>query len=206
MAKRSVTFYGIGPLVLVPLFVAIGFAFLLSAMDSFPKPFLVAPTPTPGSNVTGTITPTGAPQTAILSLLPSPAPVDGSGLATVEIQIDPGGAQVTAVQVEITYNPALINIEQGSVQNGPFFSNPSNLFTIIDNANGKMFYTWNLASPTDTAPSSPGIVATFRVRQVGTGSANTPLTFQSQTFATSRGGAGSDILQSKVDTSITLNP
>lgn len=115
-------------------------------------------------------TPKGAPQTSMseltptpnvsfttLSLLPNPLTISTPS-ASVDVSIDTQTNKVTAVQLEISYDPkALTNVD---IAPASFFDNSLVLVKKIDKEKGRITFALAI-SPTQTAKMGTGNVATI---------------------------------------------
>lgn len=133
-------------------------------------PLTVAPTPTP------------AAQTA-LTFSPNPLTI-ASASATVDVLVDTQTNGVTAVQLELSYDPKVIT--SIDIKPGSFFSNPAELLKTIDAKEGKISYALGIL-PSDVAKKGQGIVATITLRTTLAVGQPTQISFLPKTLVTASG-------------------
>lgn len=133
-------------------------------------PLVVAPTPTP------------AAQTA-LAFSPNPLTI-ASASATVDVLVDTKINGVTAVQLELSYDPKVItNID---VKPGSFFTNPAELLKTIDAKEGKISYALGIL-PSDAPKKGQGVVATITLSTNLALNQPTRISFLPKTLVTASG-------------------
>lgn len=104
-----------------------------------------------------------------------------STTGSIDIIIDTGVNNASAVQLEISYDPkALKNV---AITTGPFFTNPLELLKKIDQATGKILYAFG-ASLSDKGKTGTGIVATITFTSNIQKGQNTTITLLPQTIVT----------------------
>lgn len=123
--------------------------------------------------------PTPATQTA-LALSPNPL-IIASTSGSLELTIDTGANNVTAVQIELTYDPNAL----GSVDiiPGTFFDDPITLLKNVDTKNGKISYVL-ATSPTGRAKTGKGTVAAIVFTATIASGAKTQISFSPKTLVT----------------------
>ena len=118
---------------------------------------------------------------------------------SVPINISTGENKVTAVQLELQYDPKLLtNVE---VVPGPFFTNPIPLLEQIDQTTGRISYAFGI-SPSDEGISGTGIVATLTFR-ASASSQQTGIVFLPKTLVTAE-GVSQSVLKESIDARIDL--
>lgn len=126
--------------------------YIAVSQKSYKQTTPIPPSPKPTVSIT--------PQVvghSTLSLLPNPLIVS-SGSASVDVMINPNGDKVTAVQVELSFDPTVLT--PTSIDQGNFFSSPFVLLKNMDQKNGKISYALAL-SPSGTPNITEGKVATI---------------------------------------------
>lgn len=145
-------------------------------------------------------TPTPAAQSVIAM---EPNSIDLSrgitGQQSVDITIDTGENQVTAVQLELAYDPKVVS--NVTVRPSTFFSSPTVLLNQSDAANGRISYALGIA-PAQDPVSGQGNVATvsFNVRP-NSGVSESEITLLPKSLVTAR-GVGASVL--KLSSGVTL--
>lgn len=135
-------------------------------------------------------------KTVVLSLTPdiiqvSPASTQSAAAVTIQT----GSNKVTAVQLELSYDPqVLTNVK---VTPGTFFPNANIFFNTIDTTNGKISYAIGV-SPSDPAVSGDGEVATITFTPVKAASiVSSPITFTDKTLVTAENALESVLKETK---------
>ena len=158
------------------------YAALVGQKKSTPPP---SPTPTP--------TPSAAKTVLMLSqATASPT--------TVDVLIDANGNNVTAVQLELRYNPQAVAIT--AVRPGNFFTSSITFITTIDNKTGRVTYALGIP-PNGNAAVGKGTVAHVMYARVGTPGQTTTLSLLPRSLVTALGEKES-VLKSASPTTITL--
>ncbi|MBI3093110.1 MAG: hypothetical protein HYZ02_02640 [Candidatus Levybacteria bacterium] len=137
MSKRTLT-------LIIILVIVTGILVALAVTpQKTPAPVVVAPTPTPAAQT-------------LLSFSPNPLLIS-SASASVDVAVDTGNNALTAVQLELSYDPTVIT----SIKLTPasFFPNPVVLLENIDAKNGKISYALGIA-PIDNPQKGQGAVVT----------------------------------------------
>lgn len=151
-----------------------------------PLPQLVTkPSPTPVAQTT-------------LALMPNPL-IISSPSGSLDVTIDTGNNNVTAVQLELSYDPKILsNVSIANPAVNGFFDSPTELLKKIDVKKGTISYAIAL-DPTKPAQRGSGIVATLKFRAaLGT----TQVTFLPQTLVTAE-GISVPVLKSATDATVT---
>lgn len=176
MAKKTLV------LIIVLLLLAAVLLYLAFASEKKPAqtttvaPPIISPAPSQISDVKS------IPQT-VLSLSPNPAIVSSQSGA-VDLVIDTGENAVTAVQLELTFDPKVVTIT--SITPKTFFANPTELLKKIDQKLGKIIYAIAI-SPADPAKKGTGVVATISFTARLSAGGKTDITFSPKTLVTAEG-------------------
>lgn len=100
---------------------------------------------------------------SILSLLPNPLTLDANGNGIIDVNIETGSNEVTAVQLELQYDiKAITNV---AIKPGPFFTSAVELMKRIDKDNGRITYMIGI-SPSQNPLSGSGTVAQITFSKV----------------------------------------
>lgn len=148
--------------------------------------------------------PTPAAQ-SVLTLTPATLNLTSgtSGTQTVNVEISTGENQVTAVQLEMAFDPKII--KNLAIKPGTFFDSPTILLPVnpTETASGRVSYALGIA-PAQDPKSGNGVVATitFTVTPAA-GTNQTSLTLLPKSLVTAR-GIGPSVLKSATGTQITL--
>lgn len=128
-------------------------------------------------------TPSPTPfQKAVLSFSPDPVLVS-SGSSSVDAVIDTGGNRVTAVQLELKYDPTALS--QITITPSTFIPNATVLIKKIDTVNGRISYAVGIP-PKQTPLMGTGTVATIRFVLSDTAK-QTTIDFLPKTLVTAEG-------------------
>lgn len=127
-------------------------------------------------------TPTPAAQTA-LAFSPNPLTI-ASPSATVDVVVDTQTNPVTAVQLELSYDPKVIT--SIDVKPGSFFTNPAELLKTIDTKEGKISYALGIL-PSDNPKKGQGVAATITFRTNLKVGQSTQIAFLPKTLVTASG-------------------
>lgn len=138
-----------------------------------------------------------APSQVVLSLSPNPL-VISSQSATIDVTIDTGVSNATAVQLELLYDPKMVT--SIDVSPASFFANPMTLIKNIDRKNGRVSFAFGI-SPTGSPRKGTGTVATVTVKTSLRPGQQTTLSFSPKTIVTAAGSSTS-VLKSSVGTTI----
>ena len=119
---------------------------------------------------------------------------------SVPINISTGENKVTAVQLELQYDPKLLtNVE---VVPGPFFTNPIPLLEQIDQTTGRISYAFGV-NPAAEGVSGIGVVATITFRALSTAPLQTGIIFLPKTLVTAE-RISQSVLKESIDARINL--
>lgn len=157
------------------------------------------PTPTPQVSLPPQTSPTPVAQT-VLSMNPNPLTVSPQSPSSVNIEIATGANNVTAVQLEISFDPKVVN--NVTITAGTFFANAIELIKKVDQKEGTITYALGI-SPNDTAKTGTGTVATITFTAKGAAGTQSPMTFSEKTLVTAS-GASSSILKSTTGTTVVV--
>lgn len=142
-------------------------------------------------------------QQTSLALKPNPLYVltteKNASPSAVNIQINTKKNKVTAVQLELSYDPTLLT--DVNIIPGPFFTSPSVLLKEIKN--GTILYSLGVA-PGSSGKKGKGIIATVTFRINSTKSTITPLLFLPKTMVAADGETKS-VLKSAKELLIYIN-
>jgi hypothetical protein len=136
---------------------------------------------------------------SVLSLKPNPVKVVPGGVGQVSVEINTSDNPVTAVQLELSYDPKVLSNVQ--IVPGPLFQNSVVLINKNDPATGKFTYAFG-RTPSQAPVQGTGVVATitFTARASATPS---QLTLLPTTLVTARGVATS-VLKSSSGTQVIV--
>lgn len=140
-----------------------------------------------------------------LMLIPSALAVSTSTpSATVDVVIDSGNNKVTAVQLELSYDPKVISqVDIATPSAGTsFFDNPVTLLKTIDTVKGTISYAIGI-QPTGTAKKGKGTVAIISFRPIGSAPQTTSIIFLPKTLVTAE-GISISVLKESLGTTISL--
>lgn len=160
------------------------------------------------TTTTAPSTPQASPTPAAQSVLTmTPATLNlsngATGTQTVNVEITTGENQVTAVQLEMAFDPKVI--KNLAIQPGTFFDSPSVLLPVnaTQVATGRVSYALGI-TPAQDPKSGSGVVATITFTVTPTaGVDQTSLTLLSKSLVTAR-GVGPSVLKSATGTQIML--
>ncbi len=186
MSKKTLALIS-GLIVVTILFVAL--AVTQNKKASVKQTVLANPTPTPFAQ-------------SVLTLSPNPATLT-NGAGTVNVMLSTAMNEVTAVQLELQYDPKVItNVK---VTPGSFFTNPLIFpFNKTDAVNGRVSYSIGI-QPSQNALKGEGTVATISFSKVpGTTAGETQLTLLPKSLVSAR-GVEQSVLKSSQSTTVMLS-
>lgn len=159
--------------------------------------------PSKGPTPTGTVvqvSPTPDVAHSVLSLEPNPVTVAAGGRGAVDVNINTSDNAVTAVQLELSYDPKVVRNVQ--VVPGPLFTGAVVLINKNDPTTGTYTYAFG-RTPGQAPVSGTGVVAkiTFTAAASSTPS---QLTLLPSTLVTARGVATS-VLKSSTGTQVVVS-
>lgn len=142
------------------------------------------------------------PAFTVLALSPNPLTVASGQQGRAEVTIDTDQNDVTAVQLELGYDPTILS--NVKVVPGALIQNPAVLIDKNDPATGRYTYAFGI-TPNGTPVKGTGVVATvtFTVK-AGQAGKETQLGLLPTTLVTARGVANS-VLKSGTGTVITVS-
>lgn len=145
---------------------------------------------------------TSEPEAATtLRLSPDPLTLTSTQEGRIEVIVDSATNELTAVQLEISYDPEVITNIQ--IAPGPFFPKPLTLLNSIDAENGRVTYALGI-TPAQTPVQGTGVVAelTFQVVPGSVGQ-ETMIDLLPKTLVTQQ-GAGQSVLMSTTGTTVII--
>lgn len=155
----------------------------------------------PQINTTGstpTVTPT-PPAHTILALDPTTVTMASSS-GSINVTINTNGDNITAVQLELQYDPAVLtNVK---LTPGTFLPDASVLINNVDPSTGRISYALIIASPTG-AKSGSGTIATLSFSTLPTTKTQTDIIFLPKSLVTAV-GIDPSVLKSTTNTTIIL--
>lgn len=120
---------------------------------------------------------------------------------STDVSIETGGDKVTAVQLELLYDPkVLTNV---NIKPGTFIQNPVVLFKKLDTANGRISLHLGIPLGENTS-TEEGTIATITFNEVLTATGSTVLDFLPKTAVTAQGIAQS-VLKSSTGSLFFVN-
>lgn len=160
------------------------------------SPKKTAPTTVTTQNKT---TPTVSPAKSILTLYPSNLTIS-SGSGSLDVRIDTRENKVTAVQLELSYDPQMVI--NPTIVPGSFFANPVVLLKNIDQKNGRISYALGI-SPSESGIHGIGPVAIISFQTKMTPGTKTSINFLPKTMVTAEGVMPS-VLKTSTGATITF--
>jgi len=144
--------------------------------------------------------PTSVEQT-IMSMSPSTIQLGPSGTGTVDVVLTTDVNEVSAVQLELSYDPKVLT--GVIVKQGTFFDNPLVLINTNDTKTGRISYALGV-SQIQASHKGTGTVATISFRKAaGASVTQTKISFLPKSLVSAKGVSPS-VLKSTTDTTITL--
>jgi hypothetical protein len=137
-----------------------------------------------------------------LALTPNPVTVGAGQQGTVEVTIDTSDNPVTAIQLELLYDPTMITNLKATP--GPMFANPGLLFPKNDPKTGRMTLMVGIQPGQKNKPVSGqgvAVVLTFTAR--GTAGQQSQISVLPNSLATARGVAKS-VLKEATGTTVMI--
>lgn len=156
-------------------------------------------TSTTPSPAVSNATPTPDVAHSVLSLMPNPVNVVAGGAGRVDVNIDTSDNSVTAVQLELSYDPKVLR--NVVVTPGPLFTGAVVLINKNDPTTGKYTYAFG-RTPAQTPVTGTGVVATVSFTAVASATPS-QLTLLPSTLVTARGVATS-VLKSSTGTQVIV--
>lgn len=155
----------------------------------------------PATTVKTEPTPSRAPiAQAVLFTTPNPLvlTVGNNVPSTISVEIDSGNHDITAVQLELSYDPKLLTVTD--VVPADFIENPLVLLKKIGDADGRVTFAFGI-QPTASGKKGKGTIAKITVIGKGTAGQSTNLTLLPKTLVTAT-GVEKSVLKSATGTSI----
>lgn len=140
------------------------------------------------------------PAHSVLALTPNPVSVQAGQKGSVDVTLDASDNKVTAIQLEISYDPAAITNVQ--VTPGPLFLNQNVLINRGDVQKGTLTYAVGI-TPKSTPVVGTGVAATITFTAKSGASAQSQLTLQPTSLVTAQGVRNS-VLKSATGTTIII--
>ncbi len=145
-------------------------------------------------------TPTQAAK-SVLTLSPNPVTVSPGGKGEVDVVINTDENAVTAVQLEVSYDPRVVtNVD---VVPGPLFSNAVVLIDNNDAQTGRLTYAFGI-TPNSPTIQGTGTVATITFTATGTQGQQSEIALLPETLVTARGVATS-VLKSATGAQVIIS-
>lgn len=139
-------------------------------------------------------TPTPDVAHTVLSMSPDPVEVVSGVTGTVSVNIDPSDNPVTAIQLEILYDPTMLS--NVKVTPGPLFSTGVGLINKNDVQTGRYTYAVGI-SPSQNPVSEKGVAALISFVPRGVPGKQSQIILQPTSLATARGVASSVLKSGK---------
>jgi hypothetical protein len=145
-------------------------------------------------------TPTPDVAHSVLSLTPNPVTVAAGTRGSVDVNIDTSDNDVTAVQLELSYDPQVLRNVQ--ITPGPLFTGAVVLVNENDPATGQYTYAFGI-TPAQNPVEGRGVVATITFTAAAS-SQPSQITLLPSTLVTARGVATS-VLKSSTGTQVVVS-
>lgn len=137
---------------------------------------------------------------SVLSLSPNPVNVASGGQGSVDVNIDTSDNEVTAVQLELSYDPKVVRNIQ--IAPGPLFTGAVELIDENDPQAGRYTYAFGI-TPAQSPIQGKGVVA--RITFTASASSQpSSLTLLPATLVTAQ-GIGPSVLKSSTGTQIVVS-
>jgi hypothetical protein len=157
------------------------------------------PQPAVSQPVAQQISPT-VPVHTVLALSPNPLTVSLGQQGKVDVNIDTQDNAVTAVQLELSYDPAVVS--NVVVTPGTMFANPVVLINKNDVATGRITYAFGI-TPAGKPIAGSGAVATITFTTKASAGKQAEISLLPSTLVTARGVASS-VLKSATGTTVVV--
>ena len=142
------------------------------------------------------------PAHTVLTVGPNPLTVAPGQLGSAQVSIDTSDNDVTAIQLEIGYDPTILS--NVKVVPGPLMQNPAVLIDKNDPLKGRYTYAFGI-TPSGQPVKGTGVVATITfTTKAGTQGKETQLGILPNSLVTARGVANS-VMKSGTGTVISIN-
>lgn len=146
------------------------------------------------------VSPTPDVAHSVLSLSPNPVTVAAGGQGSVDVLIDTSENDVTAVQLELSYDPEVLSNVQ--VSTGSLFTGGTELIDENDTETGRYTYAFGI-TPAQEPVEGTGVVATITFTAAASAQPS-QLTLLPSTLVTAQGVASS-VLRSSTGTQIVVS-
>lgn len=179
MSKKTLALiFGLCAITILLVYVALNQKAMLPTIPQQPQQVV---------NKTSTASPTPAPAETVLSLSPNPLTVSASTPATLDVVINSNGQKITAVQLELTFDPKVVTIVSvAQPTKNPFIANVFPLMNKIDAKTGRVSYAVGV-SPSAQSPTGAGRVATITLRTNLAAGEQSVIQFLPKTLVTAEG-------------------
>ena len=156
-------------------------------------------------------TPTPDVAHTVLSMSPNPAQVAAGKVGTVDVMIDPSDNQVTAVQLEVLYDPSMVS--NVKIIPGALFPNAAVLLNKNNVKTGRYTFAYGI-QPNQNPITMQGVAATITFTARGAMGQQSEIILQPTSLVTSRGiatsvlkeGSGTTVVISSGATGTTNTP
>lgn len=148
-----------------------------------------------------TVSPTPDVAHSVLSLSPNPLEVAPGTQGTVDVMIDASDNAVTAVQLELMYDPTTLTAMK--ITPGPLFKNAVVLINKNDTKTGRFTYAFGI-QPNQGTITGTGAVATITFTARGVSGKQSQITVLPTSLVTARGVATS-VLKTSSGTTVNIN-
>ncbi len=148
-------------------------------------------------------TPTPDVAHTVLSMSPELVQVATGKPGSVDVMIDTSDNEVTAVQLELLYDPTMIS--NVKVVSGPVLPNPNVLIDKNNPTTGRYTYAYGI-QPNQPTVKGKGVVAKITFTARGTAGKQSQIIIQETSLATARGTAGTVLKSSTGATVVIASP
>lgn len=162
------------------------------------RPVFFKPSGDSPQEVSLTVTPT-PPAYTLLSLSPNPVTTTAAG-GNVEVVIDTKENSVTGVQLELSYDPAVLT--NVTLTPGEFFPNATTLLDSVDTATGRVTYAL-VITPAQTPVKGQGVVARINFNVLPGATGETQIELMPKTEVTQQ-GIGPSVLKEASGTTVVI--
>lgn len=145
-------------------------------------------------------TPTPDVAHTTLTMSPELVQVAAGRQGSVDVMIDPSDNQVTAVQLELMYDPSMIS--NVKVVAGPAIPNPNVLINKDDPKTGKYTYAYGI-QPNQPTVNKKGVAAKITFTARGTAGKQSQIIMDKSSLVTARGVAGT-VLKSGTGATVVI--
>lgn len=136
-----------------------------------------------------------------IKMIPNPLALSGANNGVIEVQMDTASNEVTAVQLEILYDPEVL--KDVVIKPGTFFTSPVPLLNTIDRNEGRMSYALAI-TPAQAPLKGSGTIATISfTKNPSSNLTETTLKLLPRTLVAAK-GVGPSVLKEATGTTIQL--